>query len=122
MTTVVIDAGPPSTDTDAATVATLSPILNTPIPMPTAAGDAGAATSGPDFYSCGTDTDCVAVPRAGCCHNGHKEAVNTQSVDAYKTSVTCPKHRLCPQYVIMDNRVARCAPDTKKCVMVAPTP
>jgi hypothetical protein len=130
MTTVVLDAG--------AAVATADPAV--PSPDPATAADAGALTPsalsaqvapaasgtasptppGPDFYSCGGDADCVAVPLAGCCHNGHKAAVNTSSVDAYKNSVTCPKHRFCPQYMVRDNRIAKCAPDTKKCVLVNP--
>ena len=84
------------------------------------ASPAIAGDSGPDYYSCSVDSDCVAVPRAGCCPTGHKEAVNKQSVDAYKASVVCEGRRMCPQYRVLDRRLPFCSNDSHKCEMVQP--
>lgn len=82
---------------------------------PATASDAAPA----DFYACAADTDCVAVPKVGCCNNGYKEAVNKSSADAYKASFTCPTpNQICPHYMINDQRVPECNKTTKKCEMV----
>jgi hypothetical protein len=74
-----------------------------------------------DFYSCATDSDCVAVGKGGCCSNGWKVAVNSGEVDAYEASVACTvtPHPLCPLYVVNDTRVAECNRGTHQCEMVA---
>ncbi|HEY2512693.1 MAG TPA: hypothetical protein VGI39_17620 [Polyangiaceae bacterium] len=90
-----------------------APVASTPDPAP--------APAAGDFYTCAADTDCVSVPKVGCCHNGHHEAVNKQSVDAYKNSFTCEKkHPMCPQYIVKETRVAKCDTTAHKCVMAAP--
>jgi hypothetical protein len=137
------DAGPPPADPT--TVATTAP----PPPVTTVVVDAGAATETPapapaptvaeptpppapaptlpdggvDLFACGGDSDCVAVPKAGCCPTGHLEAVNSKSVDAYKASVVCTgkgRHRLCPMYRVLDKRIAICASGSHKCEMAPP--
>jgi hypothetical protein len=86
-----------------------------------AASDAPASPDGgPDFYSCGVDSDCIAVPKASCCPNGFLEAVNKQSPDAYHASFACGKHRLCPQFRVMDRRQALCSNESHRCEMVQP--
>jgi hypothetical protein len=76
-------------------------------------------TEGPGgFNSCMTDSDCVAVPRVGCCNNGYKEAVNQNEVDAYEMSFTGTCNMACPFYVIDDTRQPECNVATKRCEMV----
>ena len=71
-----------------------------------AATDAGAPAQ---FRACAADTDCVAVPRVGCCHNGWMEAVAVSQKDAYAASFVCPEaHPICAMFIIRDRRVARC--------------
>jgi hypothetical protein len=88
------------------------------------AGDAGAAGTGadaalPDFYACADDSECVAVPKVGCCLNGYKEAVSKASAEAYKLSFTCPNpNQMCPQILVNDARIAECSNETHKCEMV----
>ncbi len=96
----------------------------------TTAGNAGA--SGPNaaaadggtsaqFRACRADSDCVAVPRVGCCNNGWMEAVAATQTDAYAKSFTCPQPRpICPMYRIHEMRVPRCDPASQLCVMVQP--
>jgi hypothetical protein len=84
-----------------------------------AAGDDGGTAQ---FRACQQDSDCVAVPRVGCCHNGHMEAVNVSQKDAYAQSFTCPHPRPCPMYMIRDRRLPKCDPAAKLCVMVMPPP
>jgi hypothetical protein len=82
---------------------------------------AASTDGGPDFFACGSDLDCVAVPRAQCCPNGFMEAVNKDRVDAYRTSVTCDRrHRMCPQYRVFDRRAAICGNISHRCEMVMP--
>jgi hypothetical protein len=86
-------------------------------------GDASASNDGgPDYYSCAVDSDCVAVPKAQCCPNGFREAVNKQSVDAYRGSVACgnPRRRICPQYRVFDRRTPICGNESHRCEMVMP--
>ena len=111
ITTVYVDAGP----------ALSAAASDAPSAAAASAGDAGSAAGGPDFKACAADADCVAVPKVGCCHNGVMEAVNKGSVDAYKASFVCPnKRQMCPQFILLDKRVARCAAETHKCAMVEP--
>jgi hypothetical protein len=96
---------------------------------PSASGS-GLTMSGPadpnvpgsptQYQACQQDSDCVAVPRVGCCNNGHREAVNASQTDAYKQSFTCPRPHPCPMYMIRDNRLPKCDPGTKLCTMVSP--
>jgi hypothetical protein len=81
--------------------------------------DAGAAAA---FQACQVDSDCVAVPRNGCCNNGWKEAVNVAQKDAYAASFTCPHRHPCPMYMVRDQRVPRCDTNTHLCAMVRAQP
>jgi hypothetical protein len=95
---------------------------------PTDAGGGGTiATSDVDsgapaqFRACKTDSDCVAVARVGCCHNGWKEAVAATQKDAYAKSFTCPDpHPICPMYLINDQRLALCEARSHLCTMFKP--
>jgi hypothetical protein len=81
--------------------------------------DAGSAAV---FQACQSDSDCVAVPRVGCCNNGWKEAVNVSQQDAYAASFTCTQRHPCPMYIVRDMRVPRCDTSTHLCAMVRPQP
>lgn len=92
------------------------------------AGDTGAATdqaqdSGAlaQFRACENDSECVAVDRVGCCHNGWKEAVAASHAEAYQKSFTCPQeHPMCPMYIVRDARVPLCDNATHLCTMTRP--
>jgi hypothetical protein len=75
-----------------------------------------------NVFACKVDADCVAVPKAGCCHNGWDEAVNKTKVAEYDKLYT-PKvcKVMCPMYIVDDTRVAECNTGTNKCEMVEPT-
>jgi hypothetical protein len=76
----------------------------------------------PDFYSCTRDSDCVAVPKVGCCHNGYLEAVNANRADAYESSFVCDQTApICPNFYIKDARVAECSNVSHKCEMIDPS-
>jgi hypothetical protein len=54
-----------------------------------------------------------------------RAAVNKQSVEAYRGSVQCVKeglrrHRMCPQYRVLDRRISVCGNDTHRCEMRPP--
>lgn len=94
-------------------------------PSTTAASSADAGlpegTVTPEYLSCSADTDCVAVERAGCCHNGYQDAVNAHQVEQYRSANACrDPHHMCPMFRIVDKRVARCDTSLKRCVMVNP--
>lgn len=81
--------------------------------------DAGSAP----YRACQQDSDCVAVPRVGCCNNGWLEAVNTGQKDAYAKSFVCPAPRpMCPMYIVHDTRTPKCDTTTQLCIMVRPHP
>jgi hypothetical protein len=87
-------------------------------PGPAAGADAGAPAQ---FRSCALDSECVAVDRVGCCHNGWKEAVATAQKDAYAKSFTCPEaNPICPMYMVRDGRVPLCDNATHLCTMTRP--
>jgi hypothetical protein len=123
---------PPPTSVAAASASSASMTSPTPIATPDATTNdttspsstppqaAGEPPPPPDtMLSCMLDADCVAVPKNGCCHHGHKVAINTKSTDAYKMSFTCADPRpICPAYVVQDTRVAECSNETHKCEMV----
>jgi hypothetical protein len=80
--------------------------------------DAGAPAQ---FRSCALDSECVAVDRVGCCHNGWKEAVAAAQKDAYAQSFTCPEaNPMCPMYLVRDGRVPLCDNATHLCTMTRP--
>jgi hypothetical protein len=81
--------------------------------------DAGVAAQ---FRTCQKDADCVAVPRAGCCHNGWKEAVAASQRDAYEKANACTitPRPVCPMYIVRDPRIAKCDAQSKLCVLVQP--
>ena len=75
-----------------------------------------------EFRRCRADADCVAVERAGCCHNGWKEAVAATQAEAYASANQCTRspRPVCPMFRIRDPRVARCEAQTHLCTMVRP--
>lgn len=78
-----------------------------------------AAAAVPEYLACSSDSDCVAVDRAGCCHNGYKDAVNAGQVEAYQGANACKEaHHMCPKFMILDKRVAKCDLVAKRCMMV----
>jgi hypothetical protein len=64
----------------------------------------------------------VAVPRAGCCHNGWLEAVAASQKDAYANANACTmaKRPVCPMYIVKDERIAKCEAASHLCVLVKP--
>jgi hypothetical protein len=81
--------------------------------------DAGGAPA--RYRACGADTDCVAAPRVGCCHNGWNEAVAASQKDAYEASFLCPDaHPICAMFIVRDARVPACDPTSHLCVLVSP--
>lgn len=73
------------------------------------------------YNRCKTDADCVAVPTPACCPNGLKTAVNETKVASFEKDNACKVHnQACPQFVILETRVAECNADTKKCEMIKP--
>jgi hypothetical protein len=98
----------------------------------TAPGDAGAEGGDPvtlpldaapvpeSFRTCQVDSDCAAVLRNGCCHDGHNEAINKASIDAYKASFTCPiALPRCPMHLVLDRREPACDAATHACKLVS---
>jgi hypothetical protein len=83
-------------------------------------GDAATDGQTGAIFTCTYDSDCVAVPKSGCCDNGFMEAVNQASVEAYKVSFTCATKQVCPLFRIVDNRAPHCTRDTHKCELVRP--
>ncbi|MGH7268899.1 MAG: hypothetical protein ACREJ3_00585 [Polyangiaceae bacterium] len=76
------------------------------------------ASSAAAFQACDSDSDCVAAPRVGCCHNGWMEAVAVLQRDAYLASFTCPEaHPICAMYIVRDNRKPRCDKAAHLCRM-----
>lgn len=85
---------------------------------PLGAVDGGAPAQ---FRACTMDSDCVAVPRAGCCRNGWLEAVAVSQKDAYAHAEKCTEpHPICPMYIVQDRRVALCDNATHLCTMTPP--
>jgi hypothetical protein len=79
------------------------------------------ATPDPQFTPCASDVDCVAIPMAGCCHNGWLVSVNGCSVDAYEQANVCDvTNPICPMYIVNDTRVPVCDPSTNACTLVQP--
>jgi hypothetical protein len=76
---------------------------------------------GAGVFSCQSDSDCVAVPRAGCCHNGYVDAVNVHQVERYTALRACTDATaLCPTIQVHDSRVAVCARAVHQCELVQP--
>jgi hypothetical protein len=125
VTAPTASAGAPAA-TDSAAVVTSATAASPPpeagTPVSTAATDVPDAGATAAFQACQADSDCVAVPRVGCCNNGWKEAVNASQKDAYAASFTCAKRRPCPMYIIRDMRVPKCDPGTHLCQMVNAQP
>jgi hypothetical protein len=81
--------------------------------------NAGAVSAPARFRSCSNDSDCIAVPRVGCCHNGWKEAVAVSQKDAYAASFVCPDaHPICAMILVRDTRVPRCEPSSHLCELI----
>jgi len=94
-----------------------------PLPSESVGHTGQAATAvDPAFTSCLSDFDCVAIPQAGCCHNGWLVAVSVGSVDDYDAANACTSQQpnICPQYVVNDTRVPSCDATSGACVLVQP--
>ena len=90
---------------------------------PGPADDNGADAGNAQYRGCKQDSDCVAVPRVGCCNNGWLEAVSTTQKDAYSKSFVCPTpHPMCPMYIVHDTRTPKCDAGTHLCTMVGAHP
>jgi hypothetical protein len=77
---------------------------------------------GTGIFSCSVDTDCIAVPKAGCCHNGVLAAINTSEAEAYDVCFACTDPApICPLFQIKDTHVAQCNRAAHSCEMVDPT-
>jgi hypothetical protein len=117
-TTVAAASTPPPPD-PGATIA--SPVSLDAGVVALATLDASAPTSDegvdPQYRACSADSDCVAVARNGCCHNGRNVGVAVAQKDAYLKSFTCPeKHPKCPMYRLKhDDRVGACDGATHLC-------
>jgi hypothetical protein len=120
VTTVALEGGPVASV--AAADPPASPTSSASAASPSGASNAtGPSDGGGDFYACNVDSDCVAVPKVGCCPTGHQEAVNKQSVSSYESSFVCEmKRRICPMYRILDKRQPLCGSTSHKCEMVSP--
>jgi hypothetical protein len=75
----------------------------------------------PTVTACTLDSDCVAVPRGGCCTTGALDAINKNQVSEYESATQCANaHPICALYAIHDTRVAQCNTATRACEMVQP--
>jgi len=87
---------------------------------PPAVDDAGSGVAA-QFRACQSDADCIAVPRAGCCDNGWREAVAASQKDAYAQANACTRRRpMCPMYRVRDRRVPYCDAQAHLCTMKQP--
>lgn len=72
------------------------------------------------LLSCNVDADCVTVPKA-CCTNLGNTAVAKGQEQAYRDSLDCPAHLLCPMVMLKnDHGVAECNNTTHSCEYVLP--
>lgn len=84
--------------------------------------DSAQRAKHPELYQCDTDSDCVAVEKAGCCPNGFLVAVNKDEVKAYDDNYACTaRPKFCPLFVVNDTRVAQCDGSAHQCQMIDPT-
>ena len=84
--------------------------------------DSARKNSHPSYYKCATDSDCVAVEKAGCCPNGFLVAVNKDKVEAYDKTFACTTPpQMCPLFVVHDTRVAQCNHAKTACEMIDPS-
>ena len=84
--------------------------------------DSARKKAHPEFYACDTDSDCIAVEKAGCCPNGFFVAVNKGEEKAYDTTYACnTPPQACPLFVVHDTRVAQCDIPHHQCQMIDPT-
>lgn len=80
----------------------------------------GKKSAVPEYLACSANSDCVAVPKAGCCNNGYKAAVNRNFVEQYKAANACKEQGVrCAQFLVNDTRVASCNTEAKQCEMIA---
>jgi len=91
------------------------------VPPPAMHGSTADGGISPDLIACARNTDCVAVPRGGCCHNGWLDAVNAQKTEAYRQATRCVvRNVMCTHLMVNDMRVPRCSPASHQCEMVPP--
>ena len=86
---------------------------------PAAAAESAPKANPEAYLTCRADSDCIAVERAGCCHNGWKDAVNQTQVAAYLQAHPCGTPRpICPMYMVNDRRAPSCNQATGRCQML----
>ena len=84
---------------------------------------ANTAEAQQDYLTCTGDSDCIAVPKAGCCNNGYRAAVNKNKVEEYRAANTCKlDHPICAQFIVTDRRIPKCNRTSHQCEMVQPIP
>jgi hypothetical protein len=123
-----------ATATDPSATPTPTPTTTTtPTPTPTTTTTLGsppvsattppAASDGadPQFRACKADSDCAAVPLAGCCDNGRRVAVAVAQKDAYAQANACTRKRpICPMFRVRDQRVSYCDAQAHLCSLRQP--
>ncbi len=114
------------TTTEASAAPAVATLTESPEASASLGANSTATATGDDagvparLRGCSTDTDCIAAPRVGCCHNGWLEAVAASQKDTYAASFVCPEpHPICPMYLIREARVPRCDRATRLCTMTA---
>jgi hypothetical protein len=78
--------------------------------------------TGSGVFSCAVDSDCVAVAKAGCCHNGYLDAIGAGQAESYDALYECAESNpICAQFQVVDTRVAICDRAAHHCAMIEPT-
>jgi hypothetical protein len=79
------------------------------------------ALTGAGVLTCAADSDCTAVPQAGCCDNGYLAAVNKGRAADYPLLYACTQTSpICSHVKVNDARVAQCDLSAGKCQMIQP--
>jgi hypothetical protein len=69
---------------------------------------------------CEVDADCVRVS-ATCCSLGQWDSAAAGEEDAFRASLSCPAHQICPAIYVLDNHsMPECDLDTHQCAAVKP--
>jgi hypothetical protein len=118
-------ADPSATPTPTSTPTSTSTSTSTPTPSspPVSATTPPAAADGADlqFRACKADSECAAVPLAGCCDNGRRVAVAVSQKDAYAQANACTRKRpICPMFRVRDQRVSYCDTQAHLCSLRQP--
>jgi hypothetical protein len=86
------------------------------------AGTFTVTLQGSGVFTCAVDSDCVAVPQAGCCDNGYKAAVSSSRTEDYDALYACDQSSpICSHRYVLDTRVAICDFTASTCAMIDPS-